>query len=262
MAQVRLNILLSRLELPDYLHSARKGRSYRTNAMAHMGKGPAFRIDIRKFYQNARDAYVYRFFRYSLECSPDVAHCLTELTCYQRFLPTGSALSPIISFLAYRPMFDELYALAQSVNVTMTVYVDDIVMSGAEADGKMIPKCKRILKNYELQGHKILKFSNGETRVITGVAVGPEGIGIPNKRRRKIRALREELQRANDPLERLRYKNALLGQLREGAPLDSSLSDLAAMVKQIPVKASAQTETTSYRKLTDSRDAESDTPPW
>lgn len=226
-AQRRITDLLSRLELPDYLHSARKGRSYRTNAEAHQGPGQAFRIDIRKFYQNAKDCYVFRFFRETMKCSPDVAHILTELTCFRRHLPTGSALSPLISFLAYRPMFDQLHDIARSVGATMTVYVDDVVMSGSGVTGALIPKCKRILKEYGLKGHKISLYREDQTRVVTGVAIGTAGLSIPNRRRRKIRALQEELVNATNPSERARYTQALVGQLREGSPLDPTFGSLA-----------------------------------
>jgi hypothetical protein len=155
MVQRRLADLLSRLALPDYLHSTGKGCSYRTNAQCHQGSGRAFRIDIRKFYQNVHDAYVLRFFRDRMECSADVAHLLTELTCYQRHLPTGSPLSPVMSFLAYWQMFDELNDIAKSADLVMTVYVDDVVMSGPNAKGTLIPICKKIIKKYSLRGHKI-----------------------------------------------------------------------------------------------------------
>ena len=35
----RINYLLSNIEKPDYLHSARKKRSYITNAQQHIGRG-------------------------------------------------------------------------------------------------------------------------------------------------------------------------------------------------------------------------------
>lgn len=178
--QERISNLLSRLELPDYLQSARKGRSYRTNAAAHDGPGSAFRIDIRKFYQNVSDRYVLHFYRNDLECSPDVAHILTEISCFRRHLPTGSPPSPLISFLAYKPMFDELYALAYKTEAHMTVYVDDVVMSGPNVTGKLIPECKRILRAHGLAGHKVSLFHDGEVRVVTGVAIDRQGLAIPH----------------------------------------------------------------------------------
>ncbi len=230
--QDRLNVLLSRIKLPDYLHSARKGRSYRTNAAKHIHAGDAFRIDIRRFYQSAQDVYVDRFFREVLECAPDVAHILTEIACFRRRLPTGSPLSPLISFLAYAPMFDEIYDLAISLGATMTVYVDDIVFSGGGTSGEHVHECGRILRKYELIGHKIEYFLDGQARVVTGLSVEAGRLGITKKRQRKIRALREEFERERDPVERRRYGDSLLGLLRESGGIDASMLPLAKKIEE------------------------------
>lgn len=225
--QERLHSLLSRIELPDYLHSARKGRSYRTNAAAHGSAGAAFRIDIKRFYESAQDTYVHRFFKDALECSPDVAHILTEIACFRRRLPTGSPLSPLISYHAYAPMFGEIAAVAHSIGATMTVYIDDIVLSGGAVAGGHVQQCADILRKYDLLGHKIEYFGKEQTRVITGLSVRDGRLGVTNKRHRKIRALREEFTRETDPVEKRRYGASLLGLLRESSSIDPSMLPIA-----------------------------------
>ncbi|WP_411888309.1 reverse transcriptase family protein [Hydrocarboniphaga effusa] len=225
--QDRASQLLSRINLPEYLHSARKGHSYRTNAAVHDGPGCAFRIDIKRFYESAQDTYVQRFFLERLECSPDVAHILTEITCFRRRLPTGSPLSPLISYFAYAAMFDRLAELANSVGARMTVYVDDVVFSGTNVTGDLIPACVKIMRDFELIGHKILFYSLGEERVVTGLSVSPSGIGVTNKRKRKLRALLEERALATDPEDKKLYTNSLIGLLRESGSIDPAYLPLA-----------------------------------
>ncbi len=221
--QDRLAELLARIETPEYLFSAKQGRSYLSNAGAHKGSGQAIRIDIKGFYQNASDKYVRRFFLDDLQCSPDIAHILTEFICWNGCLPKGSPASPIISYFAYRPMFDELHALALSVGATMKVYVDDIVFSGEDINGSLIPTAKEIIKKSGLRGHKISFFRKNRPRIITGVAVMPNGeLRIPNKRHRKIRALEREYRNTTDPSHREIYYKALIGQYREGSRLEPS----------------------------------------
>ncbi len=222
--QDRLLKLFARIELPDYLHSARKGRSYRTNAQAHQEYGAAFRIDIKRFYQSAQDRYVQNFCLDKLECSPDVAHLITEIACFRRRLPTGSPLSPLLSFFAYSSMFDELNVIARSVDARMTVYIDDVVMSGEKLSGDLIPQCMKVLKRYELIGHKVIYFSPSDIKIITGVAVGPKGLGVPNRRFRKMRALIEERNRATDLAEKLVYQRSLVGLLRESSFQNATLA--------------------------------------
>lgn len=52
---------LSRVEVPDYLHSAVKGKSYLTNAQAHIGQGGLIKIDIHKFYRRVDQYKVMHF---------------------------------------------------------------------------------------------------------------------------------------------------------------------------------------------------------
>jgi len=230
--QDRLAKLLARIKTPQYLYSAKKGRSYLSNASSHMGSGQAIRIDIKGFYKNAKDKYVRRFFLDDLRCSPDIAHILTELICWDGHLPTGSPASPIISYFAYRPMFEELHALALSIGATMTVYVDDIVFSGEKVNGSLIPKAKGIIKKSGLKGHKISFFNKAQTRIITGVAVTPNGqLLIPNKRHRKIRVLEREYRNATDPNHREIYRKALIGQYREGSRLEPSFLGKAKLLE-------------------------------
>jgi hypothetical protein len=230
--QDRLAKLLARIETPQYLFSAKKGRSYLSNASSHTGSGQAIRIDIKGFYKNARDRFVRRFFLNDLQCDTGIAHILTVLLCWDGHLPTGSPASPIISYFAYRPMFDELHALALSIGATMTVYIDDIVFSGEQVNGSLIPKAKGIINRYWLKGHKISVFRKNQTRIITGVAVRPDGqLLIPNKRHRKIRVLEREYRNATNPNHREIYRKALIGQYREGSRLEHSFLEKAKQLE-------------------------------
>ena len=215
--QARLMDLLKRIELPDYLHSARKNRSYKTNARCHQyGHGVA-KLDVRKFYESTRDSYVNKFFVHKLNCSPDVAHRLTEIACLERRLPTGSPLSPLMSFLAYSDMFDELADLAKAMGLSMTVYVDDIVVSGPTNAPRFIDPARRIIARHGLSAHKISVRPVGAPVVVTGVYNTENGPTIPPARYRKIRALKLELERAKTIDDRVMYLKALIGQYREAS---------------------------------------------
>lgn len=77
----RLARLLSRIEVPDYIHS-QKGRSYVTNARAHANGMPVAKTDISKYFPSTSFAHVQRFFADDLKCPKDVAWYLSKLcTC-------------------------------------------------------------------------------------------------------------------------------------------------------------------------------------
>lgn len=217
--QTRLANLLGRIELPNYLHSARKGRSYKSNARAHAFGHSVARIDIKKFYERAHASYIQKYFLEELRCSRDIAYRLTELVSYDRRLPTGSPASPIISFLAYRPMFDELHALATSMGLTMTVYVDDVVVSGPGIASHFIQPAQAIIGRYGLCAHKFSTTCAGLPMVITGLQQTANGESAPPQRFRKIRALETELRRTTDLKHKAVLLKGLIGQYREGRGL-------------------------------------------
>jgi len=72
------------------------------------------KLDIRKFFPSSSSHYVQRFFEEVLEYPPDVASRARRLLTYDGHLPTGGNASTILSFWAYKPLFDEIDALAKA----------------------------------------------------------------------------------------------------------------------------------------------------
>jgi len=64
--QKRAANLLGRIETPNFLHSARKGRSYITNADQHGPCLPSVKVVIRRFFQSVRAPAVFHFFNFPL----------------------------------------------------------------------------------------------------------------------------------------------------------------------------------------------------
>jgi len=217
--QRRLAVLLSRIETPDYLQSATRGRSYRTNAERHEFGRAVGRIDIRKFYPSVKAGRVGVFFTETLKCGRDIAYWLTELTCLEGRLPTGSAISPYISYWACKPMFDELHEVAVARELRLTVYVDDIVVSGSRGVGGFIALGKAIVAKHGFFAHKLAVYRPGQDFVVTGVRQCRAGMSLPHPRFRRIRALTDELRRAKTPARKALFLRALVGQYREASEL-------------------------------------------
>ncbi len=164
-------------------------------------------------------SFINRYFLDELRCSSDIAHRLTQLVSYGARLPTGSPASPIMSFLAYRPMFEELHELALSMDLTMTVYVDDVVVSGPRLASRFIAPARAIIARYGLSAHKFSTTCAGLPSVITGLQQTATGEAVPPARFRKIRALETELRRTTDPVHKAVLLKGLIGQYREGMGL-------------------------------------------
>lgn len=215
----RVAKLLAKIETPDFLHSAIKGRSYISNASTHCAKLPSVKVDIKKFYPNTRSQAVYHFFRDRMGCAEDVSGMLAHLLTVDGHLATGSAASPILSYFAYEDMFGEIAEKARLRGCVMTCYVDDMVFTGKGATPRLIHEVKEVARPYRLWTHKTKAFGPGEPKVITGMAVTTSGPRVPNNRKAVILAELGRFRRApaTTTVELLRK---LVGRLHEAAQID------------------------------------------
>ena len=224
--QRRIVTLLDRIQPPDYLHSAYRGRSYTTNAGRHDPKARLAKIDIRKFFPSAYAGYVYRTFVDEFMCSHDVAAAIARLTTAFGHLPTGGNSSTIISYFAFKPMFDEIHRLATSRGLVMSCCVDDMTFSGNSATEGFLNEVRIIVQKFGLKTHKRHCFEPHQTKVVTGVALTPNGIRLPNARRKKLHQAFEDFDRETDLKSKVKAGERLLGRATEAAQVEESFRPL------------------------------------
>lgn len=222
---------LGRLEVPEYLHSAIRGKSYVTNATAHRADTNLIKVDIRSFYKNIDRHAVYLFFLNTMLCRQDVAMLLAKLMTVDGHLPTGSPASPILSFFAQKDMFDRIADLANALGLRFTVYVDDMCLSGQMAVRKTLFHVRRIVAQHGLQTHKCRYFPAGVPRVVTGVALTAHGTRLPHERHRKIRDAFANLRELADGNERDQAVLALRSRLFEAGQLEDVWSARAKSLR-------------------------------
>lgn len=212
--QRRLGKLLMRIRIPDYVHSGTKGKSNVTNAEAHIGIKPVLTADINKFYPSTTDNFVYRFFKNAIKCSSGVAKILTDISTHKGRLPLGSAASMPLAFLAHQVLFDRLHAIAESRNVKMTCYVDDITFSGFGIDRYFIHMITREVHKYGLhiRREKIIYYNQNRPKLITGVIVDNEKLKIRNKHLFEIHKLRNDIYVCQDKNVQDKLKSILRGK--------------------------------------------------
>ena len=214
--------LLAQIETPDYLHSGVKGRSYITNANAHNADQPCIKLDIKKFFPSSSSHHVQRFFEDVLEYPPDVASRAKQLLTYGGHLPTGGNASTILSFWAYKPMFDEIAAFAIDMGCEFTLYVDDMSITGAFANRQCQQAPRKIVARYALRAHKAKAFAPGQPRVLTGIAKTRRGREVPHRRAKGIADLEHQEATAETMADKLKIMPSLIGKLSEAAIVDPS----------------------------------------
>jgi len=231
---VRLFHLLRRIKSPAYLHSDVKGRSYITNAKAHISSTRAFTLDIVKFFPSTLGWHVFDFFHDVMHCSKDVSGLLTALSTCNNHVPTGSCLSQSLAFYAHYRMFEEMYALATSLNLKMTCYVDDITISGEKANRSTLYKFRGILKRRGLQSHsrKEHVYDKGYPKTVTGSIVMEKDLRLPNRKHKGIYEETEQILKLDDTEEKIKFIDSVIGKAIAASQSDQVFIHRAKSLKQ------------------------------
>jgi hypothetical protein len=179
------------------------------------------KTDVTKFYPSTKHHQVFVGFLREFRCAGDVARLLADVCTYQGHVPTGSPISMPAAFFAHKQVFDALHRHLLGQNITITVYVDDITLSG---DSLMRLHLCPIKKAFAASGMRVHKtrFFGTEPASVTGVIVKGDEILLPNRRHKRIvegiRWLASDDANPDRPL----IASTLLGQINEAANVDST----------------------------------------
>ena len=232
------------IEAPDYLHSGVKQRSYVTNAKMHVGRKQLYKIDISKFFPSVEESFISGFYVNSLHCAKDVAWFLQKICTHarcqekpfeERGLPTGSSISQIIAFYAYKPMFDELFKFSQENNIVMTVYVDDITFSGKNISEAFQHSVKKIIHSRGLVTKRTKErfFRAEENKVVTGVVIVGDDIRVKNFQRIQIYEGIKMLYNMEESLEKKKLRKSIIGRLSSAGLIENGFKRQLELVKSM-----------------------------
>lgn len=214
--QARIADLLRRIAPPDYLFAPVEGRSYVDNAARHIGSRSFRLLDIEDFFPSCTFNKVLWFFRTKMECSPDVAYILAKIATENDVLPQGSPCSPILAFFAYIDMWSEIEERVYADNCKLSVYADDLTMSGDTVHESAVWDIKVILYRH---GHRYAQHKERSRRdrpaEVTGVMLRLEGVSPPNRQRLKISILRDEIGNLKPSASKEKLEAQLRGRLAQ-----------------------------------------------
>ena len=213
-AQARLAKLLSRVTPPDFLFCPVKGRCYVSNAARHVGHRVIRCLDIRKFYPSTPSKRVFWFFHKVLGCERDIAGLLTGLSSYRGHLPTGSPLSPILAYFSFYDLWAAIAAVCTERGLTLSVYVDDVTISGSHVRSSDLWRIKKLIHATKLQYHKEKAFFD-YTAEVTGVIVTAAGVQAPHRSHAKLHGSRRELALGGAGTEAVARHAGISGQMNQ-----------------------------------------------
>lgn len=242
----RIAKLLARIQPPDFCHGATPGRSYRSNAQAHVCANAIATFDLKEFFPSTTSKQVFRFFHNDLRCAPDVAGLLTDLCTYKRVLPTGAPSSPVLAYWANRGLFEAIDRRSKALALNLSVYVDDITLSGDLIPRSLPEQVEGIVKSHghKLSSHKTRIFDPSKPKHVTGVVIAGGALRVPHVRFRKARAIRTAFDAEKNVRKRALLAAKLCGLLGEAAFLDAryrrmaidSVKLLAAAKAKLPAR--------------------------
>lgn len=195
--QRRIKNLLSRISIPSWVFSGRKGFCHVDNGKYHEHSIYFIQSDLHAFYDSCSREPVYRLFKHRFKCSSDVSALLSDLTTLtledgSTVIPTGSPCAQLVAFFAFQDMFNELHDLACNHGCKFSLYVDDLTFSSKTPFNNPAVFKKKLLQIVKRYGHSLSLSKTAyrgadETKIVTGVAITKEGVSaIPNKLRYKI----------------------------------------------------------------------------
>jgi hypothetical protein len=168
-------------------------------------------MDIRKFFESTTFHHVKAFFHKDLGCSHDVARLLATVCTADGHLPTGSCISPLLSYFTHRQMFAEIEKHCVASSVVMTLYVDDLTLSGIHATKSMLYQIKALIVRHGLQTKptKDAVVRPGKSAIITGAIRDGSQLRLRNRHHDAIVKIQDQIALGQCPsLDQLRGRVA------------------------------------------------------
>ena len=211
--QKRIADLLQRIAPPDYLFAPVARRSYVDNAAVHLGADSIRLLDIEDFFPSCTANKVIWFYRTRMQCSVDVAAIIRGIVTKAGSLPQGSPCSPILAYLCYVDMWEEIARIVESANCVLSVYADDLTISGTTIPEAAIWDIKMVLRKH---GHRYNALKERSKRLkpaeITGVILSRGELHVPNRQHKALYHLRRQLAQNGPNLDTARLNAQLRGR--------------------------------------------------
>jgi RNA-directed DNA polymerase len=237
----RLHGVLKKVETPLWLMSGKKGVKSQDNALAHKARGFLINVDIESFYQSTKREFVYRSFQREFQIRDDVASLLSDLVTYKGHVPTGTATSQLVAFLAYRQTFSRIFDECARLNIKMTLWVDDITFSrDMPFPNNWVQSIDSLFRqvSLNLKTQKTKRYRKNEYKTVTGSAISASVIlAVRNEKRLEVVKLL-----GSRTIEELSLKEArsLLGKLasqRQNEPkfFETSYNRCRAHIRKLKI---------------------------
>lgn len=192
----RLKFHLSKIIQPSYLMSPRKGRSQTDNARAHLEAIQYLTLDLKQFYPSTTRQMIRNSLVEQFGMQPDVAGLIAHIATADDRACFGSPLTPVLASLVHRPMFDRISDRCAVDDLSYTVWVDDLTISGEQISGDFRADVRGIVAQSGLHSHKLRSQTGNRPVFITGVGVVGANLIVPRRAELRSKELWAEFKAA------------------------------------------------------------------
>lgn len=185
-------ILQMRLPKPVYLHTGYKKCKILNVVKEHKMASLIIVLDIKNFYGSVPTERVFNFLTQICQLNIDVAKSIFKFITYRNTIPIGISTSSLVSFWACKDVFDEIYNYCVNSGYNMTLYADDIIISGdIKNPNKLISLVQKTISKAGLSlNHRKIRIY-GKNKRIMNVHVNAKGkLSINYNLRRSISELK------------------------------------------------------------------------
>ena len=237
--------IFSTAKLSEATHGFCKGRSYITNAAAHMGTEHLLNVDIAKFFPSISQKMIISVFR-ELGYGDVGAMLLAQLSSLDGMAPTGAPTSPLIGNLVLRQIDDAIETVIASRGIRYTRYADDLTFSSRQRiEDDFLFEIARIVEEggFHLNYDKTRFIGKGGRMDVTGVVIN-EKINLPIDWRNWARGfLKRAVRNPADYIDERDTISGIFGVLKsvdpeEERPLTHAARATLAAIKSLRPQAS------------------------
>lgn len=235
VVQQRLNRLLQRLRLPGVFHGSYSATSILTNARPHCRVSWYLTFDLANYYKTIRPEQVYSSMR-SLHAAPNIARLITRLTTVNGRVPQGAPTSPMIAAISMLGLARRLTLLCCKLKSVVTIYGDNICVSGSRAVIGHEPTFLRIARTagFKVRAEKTVVAAPSDDKPLPGLIIRGGKPTVSDDDLASVRAtvLRCAALGADGLARRVcnRYRSSLRGVVNHYAWIDAEL--MASTVDQ------------------------------
>jgi len=183
--------ILNKVKVSSSCKGFEKKCSTLDNALPHKGSNIVLTIDLKDFFPSITSTQVYNIFK-TLGYNKTIATILTNICTYDTFLPQGSPCSPKLGNLVTWKLDVRIQGYVGRRGINYTRYADDLTFSGLNPSKvvKIYPMVKHIIEseNFALNNSKTRIAGSARAKIITGLVLSGDNIGIGKKKYKKIRS--------------------------------------------------------------------------